>query len=392
MVYVRQTIVRGARLVRVLGRESDTYAGANRMSYMNNCRNGEDRGAKVGNDESKPGHTRKRRSLLYIIPGNPGESCFYIDFGREIVDHVRKLSDGGELCEVHSLGHINHTDTKSIFQTEHGTTQVPSTISIIGLREQVHHHATYLKDIISSKSSKVSGSLQEQNEEMTSPDYDRIIIVGHSIGAWIAMEAWKSIKTNEQELCVPSTSVAHLIMLMPFLETDFRQSQQKFIATIASSWFCRGITGFLVFLIRWILPTFWLRERVASIFLSSAMTSSSVAFVARTILENPYFVLNALYMAKEEFEDLAKPSWRDFIHSFNSGQLSIDALSCLYCPNDPWAPFSLMEQVKTKCNSYDNNRGPFDISYNDAVSHGFCTNASQTAIVAEWIANKLVQS
>ena len=106
-----------------------------------------------------PSPTPKPTASLLFIPGNPGLSDYYIAYLTAL--HRTVNSGGPSSLEIFCPSQLGHDPLASVF---------PETL--VSLDEQVTHKAAVLATV----STRWSG------------DRPRIILAGHSIGAWMALE------------------------------------------------------------------------------------------------------------------------------------------------------------------------------------------------------------
>ncbi|KAF4402817.1 hypothetical protein G4B88_010269 [Cannabis sativa] len=123
-----------------------------------------------------------------VIPGNPGAVLFYKEFVESLYEWL-----GGSVS-VTAVGHISHTKKDS----ERGR--------LFSLQEQIDHKIDFIKHEL-------------QNKQVP------IILVGHSIGAYMCIEMFK--RNQEQ--------VLYYIGLYPFLALDLQSQKQSIIGKIAAA-------------------------------------------------------------------------------------------------------------------------------------------------------------
>ena len=318
----------------------------------------------------KRGHSRRR--LCYIIPGNPGDPRFYSELVEAIAARVSEDAGktpraAGDEIDIVSVGHMEHN-------RESGR--------LVGLSEQIEHHERLLAEHLLTR-----GGEATVDGEPCACEYDSITVVGHSIGAYLAICALQRLNEASRRRPSPAAkaTVDRLVMMMPFLETDYSQLKQRLIATVASSRVLSGIFWLIILLFRVLLPSATTREKLLTVFLAPGMTRNSIALTARTLAANENFLMNCFHLARDEFRELSTPHWRQTLASLRDGTapaVHADGLSFIYAPDDDWAPASMLEKVGRE---YEDDRG-VHIAIDDRLSHGFVTKQDEIVHAANVLA------
>ena len=337
----------------------------------------------------------QRNTQVLVVPGNPGLADFYARFLNELSCRIENGKGGNEdhVADIHCVGHRNHIgrprDALVALNCAHRCVMLDKELqqqnvlfhddasALIGLDAQIEHQRAYLEHIV--------------ERENTNVDVD-LVVVGHSIGAWIANEALRRalphIDTNIRSL--------KFILLMPFLEADLTQARQRLIHFVSSVWLLRQLTGILVWLMRVLLPIS-IRRALFAHFLEPAMCETSVSLVARTLASTPSFIANCLHLVRDEFRALRRQAdgrgvWattlRDLRHHLQQSDTKPPRrteIAFLFARDDDWSPSPMMHAVKDMFQSDSN----VTIQYDEHVSHSFCTNAREAARCAAWIRDLL---
>ena len=345
-------------------------------------RTGVFRGAQVLRTSSERARRRqggtKNRQIMVVIPGNPGLADFYARFCSE-------LGKGDDNVDVHCVGHRNHIgqprDALVTLNCAYRCTVLDKELreknllfrddvhELVSLESQIDHHKAYIENV-----------LLRDNRDVD------LVVVGHSIGAWIANEALQRalphVDTKIRSL--------QLVLLMPFLEADFTQPRQRFIHFASSiSLLCR-IAQILVWLMRVLLPT-TLRRALFARFLKPTMCDTSISLVA--MASSPSFIANCLHLVRDEFIALQRQPdgrgvWvttlRDVQnHRFRQSKTNglRTKIAFLFAKDDDWSPSDMMTTVK---NTFDDD-DDVTVHYDDSLSHSFCTNEREASRCAAWI-------
>ena len=102
--------------------------------------------------------------MLLFIPGNPGLAHFYTGWLSSIQSHLPSTT-------VYALGHLGHSPSSAAFAwTPKGAAS---------LQDQVEHKVAFIDE------------LSQTHDFGPGKDQTKLILLGHSIGCWIACEALK---------------------------------------------------------------------------------------------------------------------------------------------------------------------------------------------------------
>ncbi|XP_031484608.1 uncharacterized protein LOC116253756 isoform X3 [Nymphaea colorata] len=203
---------------------------------------------------------------VLVIPGNPGVVSFYRDF----VEAIYEMLD--ENASVIAVGHIGHTQKN----WERGR--------LFTLQDQIKHKIDFV------------------NQELQSTRTP-IVLVGHSIGAYISLQIFKQI----------SSQVQFTIGLYPFLTLNKKSLQQSIIRIITRS---AVLSTFLstTAAVLGLIPSFASKVLVR-ISMGKQWSTTAVEATCSHLLQYNA-VRNMCFMAMTEFE---KPvSWCRFLHFVKS--------------------------------------------------------------------------
>lgn len=270
-------------------------------------------------------HADKPTFHVLFIPGNPGVVTFYKDF----VESLYELLGGS--VSLTAVGHISHT----MKNWEHGR--------LFSLQEQIDHKVDFIKQEL-------------QNNEVP------IVLVGHSIGAYIAIETFKRIPNK----------VLYCIGLYPFLALNPQSRNQSIIRkTVKCPIVCVVISSIVALL--GMLPISALRLVVRKSLGKSWCNTAVEAGCSH--LAKYHTVRNILFMAKTEFEKLSEtPDWAFMREKHNK-------ISFLFGIDDHWGPLQMFEEI---------SRQVPDISLSierEGHTHAFCCTEAGSTWVAHHVAN-----
>ncbi|GAU17476.1 hypothetical protein TSUD_340190 [Trifolium subterraneum] len=140
---------------------------------------------------------------VLFVPGNPGVILFYKDFVEFLYEYICLLFIF--MCHLSAIGQVSHSRK----DLEHG--------KLFSLQEQIDHKIDFIK---------------EELQDIKIP----IILVGHSIGAYISIEMFK--KSLEK--------VKYYIGLYPFLTLNPHSTTQSIIGKIAQSQILAAALSYLI--------------------------------------------------------------------------------------------------------------------------------------------------
>lgn len=236
---------------------------------------------------------------VFVVPGNPGVPGFYERFAKGIWTQLEGKA------RVSVIGYVGHT---------------ASDLGVDGwfsLEEQVEHVTA---EIVNGRGSSWGTT-------------SKLAVVGHSIGAEIAMRA----------MARHPSAIRKVVGLMPFVLTNERSKTQRFLASLvrfeALVHFVASVVGFL--------------KKVFPFFLRPATKGMDPD--AKRLTESWLrggSVRNMALMGRTEFDGLKDPrSDRD---SANLDTYA-ERVHLLYCEDDHWAPTWQAEAFKARCKNADVN-------------------------------------
>ena len=157
--------------------------------------------------DNEAGNQRRRRSLIFFIPGNPGLVDYYIPYLstlRNLLNETETRTGYTRLFDIYGQNLIGFADADH----DHpfgstGSTAGPAPTAPFSLEDQIRH---FYDRVVHLNSSPI---LESNNESNTSP-YDEVIIMGHSVGAYISLEVCHRhhLFLKDQEKTNVSTSSA----------------------------------------------------------------------------------------------------------------------------------------------------------------------------------------
>lgn len=264
------------------------------------------------------------RVVLVFIPGNPGLSSYYIDFLHSIYTSPMLKASGIEILSVSHRGHapLPLVGTNAIWGDNHvNATQARKGYGCT-LRDQVRH-----------KISIVDAVNRQYNAEGRPT---KVVVAGHSIGAWVASEVLKARPDGVEAL--------HL--LFPTLAWIGRTANARRVGVLMYplvGWVLAPVLLVLALLPVWVVV--WMVRLVTG-------QPAAAALATAELLTTRGAVGNALRMAKEEFATVQQleSSTVDAVSSFtNDGDGRVRSYWASE-DTDGWAPSWIRSQVESSLN------------------------------------------
>lgn len=289
-------------------------------------------------------------TLLYFIPGNPGLVDYYLDF-------LSSLSASTmEFVSIYTVSHYGHS------------ARYPNKGKPYSLSEQIQHHIACLNRIAEGR---------------------KIIVAGHSVGAFIACQVAKKINVQQVYGLFPTISDIQATPNGRKLSAIFNPLPRRILSSMAGA-------------IPYILPIALLQSMIS---LQTGQDSHS-AQVTTQLLTSSTVVESALYMAYTEMQDIRELD-ADFL---TNGPTQVNGvvgpsprIRLYYGKTDGWVPEKCWKQVEDVLATH---HGEKDASTRAAaitqvqmceqgMPHAFCLNhgAKMASIVAFWLhdAKKFMQ-
>lgn len=256
---------------------------------------------------------------ILILPGNPGVGVLYQDFAEKIYLKFEKTAN------VHIL-------TYAGFELE-------ETNSYCDLYSQLNHKIEIFQLLSSTWNSNA-----------------RIILVGHSIGAWITIEMHKKLKSNFQ---------MELHLLFPFIAKSNTKIQDQIAGFFTNENYTKLANMMYRFLGK--LPAQAI-SILLLVFYSHA-SEKSRTIITDYLQKNKRFFEHVFNLAKDEFNKLNDDI--DFDYFLENSK----SIFLYYCSNDLWAPLNQLEILQKKVPDLNGIIIPM-------ITHDFCVNQEQSELVA----------
>lgn len=275
-----------------------------------------------------PGPTIRRRSFsdfevcevgarqdvqraVVVIPGNPGVPAYYDDFLRELADAVVGGASGGGsqshdaagAFRLVTVGYRGHHENQGRFFGQ-----------VFSVEEQAEHVRCWL------------------DRELANNPHASITVIGHSIGATLAL--------NAVDLLGWPAAITNVCLLTPFLENNKEDAGFARLAKAASIPFMPGMLR-IVGLMASLLP-FRMRRLMLSSFVQGMDEGAET--LTLTAMARGAMLANYVYMGRTEFLSpwLTKGPY-GMLQSLQPAQR--DRITALFTQEDMWAPLHIMRRL-----------------------------------------------
>ncbi|KAE8360190.1 hypothetical protein BDV27DRAFT_148905 [Aspergillus caelatus] len=259
---------------------------------------------------------------IYMISGNPGLIGYYHTFLSTLSDKLNTQSTQqtrkNHAFQIygHSLGGFELTKTPG------------SEPRYYDLEEQICFVQNKLDDFLTSCSNASNGV------PIPRP---KVILIGHSVGSYIAMEILRRHRERSTSSASPSVDFDIIggVMLFPTV-VDIAKSPSGQKLTLAV------VVGFLVRILTALLPGSLLRSLVRSYMGSPQdnMVETTAAF-----LECGYGVQQALHMAADEMQTITSDKWSDDVWGMSNVKDPVTRLFFYFGRNDHWVAERTRDEV-----------------------------------------------
>ena len=259
---------------------------------------------------SSPGDkNRERPCILFFITGNPGLISFYHNFLTQL--SLPNENPGPDIFGSKRTSWVVAGFSLAGFEVDENDTN-PSTIpeafkhETFTLQDTDRAHPYSLQDQIDISFARLNAlaDLRSQGDGESEKQAIPVILLGHSVGAYIALEISRLIRDQRDSgRNVPPIDIKSLILLTPTVH-NIRLSPSGRIAapTLAYVPFLPGVAQVLVNGVIRFLPKTALRSTVA--WLMGRNIDGAVVEALEKFLGSKKAVRQALSMAAEEMEEI----------------------------------------------------------------------------------------
>ncbi|GAB7362198.1 hypothetical protein MBLNU230_g2224t1 [Neophaeotheca triangularis] len=314
--------------------------------------------------------------LIYFIPGNPGLIAYYIDF----LNHLDKL------LNQRKNGPTYHIHGKSLpgfqFQPQPapGTDKPPYNLSEV---------------IAKTKTSVLATAKTMQATQADANQPVEVILIGHSIGAYIALEVLNKLKREALKSNSTCNITATIALFPTIVDIALSPSGRKLSPFLTLPHF-PYLLSLLAKLLTLLLPTPLLQQLVAKL----TSFPPSAAATTTAFLQCPTGVRQALHMAADEMRVVREDGWGEEVWGPGDGVLAKEVaevaegkgarLFFYWGERDHWVSEGTRDGViaaRAGVGRGGGVAGPVMKIDRCGVPHSFCIRDSEIIAeeVAEWI-------
>ncbi|KAM6179459.1 lipid droplet-associated hydrolase [Erethizon dorsatum] len=286
-------------------------------------------------------NVNRPKTLIFIIPGNPGFPVFYVPFAKALYSLTNKH------FPVWIISHAGHVlapkDKKTVTTSEDPNAQEIK--DIYGLHGQIEHKIAFLKTQV--------------------PKDMKLILVGHSVGSYMILQILKY---------APELPVIHTFLLFPTIER-MAETPNGRIATPLLCWFRYAlyVTGYLLLKPCPDIVKSWLISIVLRVI------NLKTEFLLTDVFQ-PFCLANTAYLGAQEMRNLLKRD--DEIIKEHLSKITF-----YYGTTDPWCPTKYYEDIKK-----DFPEGDIRLCEKN-IPHAFIFRFSQDLadMIATWVKDNLLK-
>lgn len=292
---------------------------------------------------------------IVVIPGNPGLPHFYCSFGEHL--QTALAASGVALAGVYSVGY-------PIFSTAPGTNTEGTGMETLETQTVII--------------SKALTALEKRHN-------GKIIVIGHSLGAWVALRHYATGQAHNQE------SSPLLILAMPYLEFSSDSWLQCLYSKLVH---LPGIDQ-LVRALSLVVMAVPSRARPLILKLFASLPQDLVGVSIATFFEQSHHVASVVKLLRSELAHLRAGMclFEEFLSTARR-----PPLLAMYTLKDSWAPPEHASKLKALCSNDDDTViiGETEAAGTSPPPHSFVCDDQHcrrfAKMVSEKIAHRIQQS
>lgn len=278
----------------------------------------------------------KSSPLIFLIPGNPGICEYYVEF----VNELGRQLPGHEIIAPSHCG-FDLDSAPGVFND-----------NAFNLEQQVNHKIGFLESKVDTPR--------------------KVIVLGHSVGAWIAQRVAMNFKDSAK---VKIEFVGLLTPTVQDIAKSDRGSRFTTLIRYVSPRICAGTLRILYYLVPGI---FW-RLLVRRLF-RKKQNPEFIRQVSLRYIQRPSIVYQTLSLATEEMQKITSDSEPEEIKGFwDSNTFTIWGF---FAQSDHWVSDTTRQSLFDKYAHKPNVH--FEIVPDNSIPHAFCINSSDSA--ADYVA------
>ncbi|EEQ29537.1 hypothetical protein McanCB56680_006101 [Microsporum canis] len=331
-------------------------------------------------------------TLVYFISGNPGLISYYHLFFSLLSSELSSQPNGSYIIRGRSLGGFEVPDpqSKTVEQQQEDSKKSPTRLYSLG--DQIAFMERDLEEFVRAWQDAVQAehALEERPRA-------NVIVMGHSVGAYIAMEIMRRRREKaglqkrmgmsdgvlEQTASVEGDrlglDIIGGIMLFPTVVDIAKSPNGRVLTKLLYIPYLPLLVSMLAGFLVCILP-----ELVLYRIVSYVMRNPRKEAVETTVsmLKNAPIVRQALHMAADEMREISADKWSDELWGFgsptNTPKDRLTKMIFYFGRNDHWVAETTREEIiQSKTKAKQSAPGPVLTVCEDGVVHGFCIGHSE---------------
>ncbi|KAH0559719.1 hypothetical protein GP486_003769 [Trichoglossum hirsutum] len=307
--------------------------------------------------------------VIYLIPGNPCLISYYESFLSTLFSLLNG-DENGRALSAHVGGYtLPGFETEPVGQTS-GVTLPAS------LRSQIRNTEELIEVGLDNHT--------RQNAANKSTGPRKVILVAHSVGAYIALEILRRRAKGQNGLS--KVDVVGGVLICPTVVHIAQSAHGTILSPLLWIPFFPAIVGMLAKLLTVLLPLGALHWLIASL----GRMPPHAAQTSAEFLKSPWGVRQALFMAKDEMREIKEDIWDEAIWGSpdtTSSSASVP-LKFYFAENDVWVSNRARDAlIASRGRSTSSSAAPLDswkpamIIDDNKIPHGFVIDHSE--LVAE---------
>lgn len=287
------------------------------------------------------------RALIYFICGNPGLIDFYADF----FDFLRGLlssSEGSTTYDIYGRNLLGFDDAD---HTPFGARNEPW-----DLEEQIEG---MYDDVAARKT-------QDR-------PYDFVILMGHSVGAYIAVEIFHR-HMKQRATRAPHLELQHGFLLFPTLTDIALSSSGKHMASLMRFTLFEANAHICAKAILSLIPENAIRWIVKNVMRFNA----HAAAVVSGWLKSRDGVWQAIHLGKSELRTICAEKWEDELWEVTERSATTPKFFMFYARQDHWVADHARDAFIEKRREHGERGGRTSIAVDEGdIKHAFCVKESK---------------
>lgn len=302
----------------------------------------------------------KHHGLVYFIPGNPGVVEFYTDFLRSLRALLDK-TEGDSAYDIYGRNLLGFRDgDHAPFSSQNLPYDLDAQVEGIWA------------DIASQRH---GGDASDQQP------YDSVILIGHSIGAYIAVETFHRQSLSPK----PNLTLQHGFLLFPTISYIGRSPSGRKITALQRNGYLPGVEQNLHHIAKALL-FFLPQSTIQWLWATYLGFSAAAAATLAEWLKSRDGVWQAIHLGQSELKHVVKDKWDDTfwdaVAAAGSGGVA-PKFFFFYGKHDHWVDDGLRDDFIARHTARGDapGRPSLEVDTGD-IAHAFCTREGKHTVLA----------